>query len=147
MGREQAVLRAEDERFQLVAEAARTGQVAGAVGSYRTDPGAGWFEHGVMIGADRRRSSCAAGATTLSLRHMFEERRHHHRCQARALAHSEPSLALQRRLMGCVRRGVRPETGPGQRVRRGRPVADHHQFESRRPSMARRLSREQAAQK
>ncbi|MYR17948.1 hypothetical protein [Streptomyces sp. SID6137] len=78
MGREQAVLRAEDERFQLVAEAARTGQVAGAVGSYRTDPGAGWFEHGVMIGGaavarqGRRRCRCAtcskSGATTTGAR-------------------------------------------------------------------------------
>lgn len=95
--KEQAVLRAEDDRFQLVVEAADSGQVVGAVGSYRTDPRAGWFEYGVTIGSDQRRKGYAAEATTLLLRHMFEERRYH-KCQARVFAHNGASLALQRRL-------------------------------------------------
>ncbi|MEW2622522.1 GNAT family protein [Streptomyces sp. NPDC048106] len=101
--KEQAVVQAEGDCFQLVVEAADTGQVVGAVGAYQADPRAGWFEYGVTIGAGQRRRGYAAEATTLLLGYMFDERRYH-KCQARVFAHNLPSLALQRRL-GFVEEG------------------------------------------
>ncbi|MGQ4511782.1 GNAT family N-acetyltransferase [Streptomyces sp. DW26H14] len=95
--REQATAQADDDRFQLVIEAADTGKPVGAVGSHHADPRAGWFEYGVTIGADHRRKGYAAEAAVLLQRFMFAERRYH-RCQARIFAHNEASLALHRRL-------------------------------------------------
>lgn len=77
--------------------------MVGAVGSHQADPGAGWFEYGVTIGADHRRKGYAAEAVVLLLRFMFAERRYH-KCEARIFAHNEASLAFQRRL-GFVEEG------------------------------------------
>ncbi|MGW1429185.1 GNAT family N-acetyltransferase [Streptomyces sp. NPDC002431] len=89
--------------FQLAVESVETGEMVGAVGSFQTDPRAGWFEYGVVIGSGHRRSGYAAEAVRLLLRHMFDERRFH-RCQARILAYNTASLALHRRL-GFVEEG------------------------------------------
>ncbi|MEU5975622.1 GNAT family protein [Streptomyces sp. NPDC047315] len=102
--RELAVAGASDgDRFQLAVEAVETGVVVGAVGSHHADARAGWFEHGVTIGAAHRHRGYASEAVVLLLRYMFAERRFH-KCRARILAHNEPSLALHRRL-GFVEEG------------------------------------------
>ncbi|MGJ5749043.1 RimJ/RimL family protein N-acetyltransferase [Streptomyces puniciscabiei] len=101
--KEQATATPEGDRFQLAVEASDTGQLVGAVGSYHTDPRAGWFEYGITIGAGHRRKGYAAEAAVLLLRFMFAERRYH-RCEARIFAHNEASLALHRRL-GFVEEG------------------------------------------
>jgi RimJ/RimL family protein N-acetyltransferase len=101
--KEQAVAKSEGDHFQLAIEAVDTGDIVGAVSSHHADPGAGWFEYGVTIGADHRRKGYAAEAVVLLLRFMFAERRYH-KCEARIFAHNEASLALHRRL-GFVEEG------------------------------------------
>ncbi|MDI5965395.1 GNAT family protein [Streptomyces sp. SL13] len=101
--KEQAAAPNDSDCFQLVIEAVDTGEAVGAVGSQRADPVGGWFEHGVTISAEHRRKGYAAEAVTLLLRFMFAERRYR-RCEARILAHNEPSLAFHRRL-GFVEEG------------------------------------------
>ncbi|MGW5673915.1 GNAT family N-acetyltransferase [Streptomyces sp. NPDC003860] len=102
--RERAVAGAGDgDRFQLAVETVDGGEIVGAVGSHHADARAGWFEYGVTIGAAHRHRGYASEAVALLLRYMFNERRFH-KCQARILAHNEPSLALHRRL-GFVEEG------------------------------------------
>ncbi|MER6026154.1 GNAT family N-acetyltransferase [Streptomyces sp. NPDC001851] len=101
--REQATTTPDGDCFQLAIEAADSGELVGAVGSYQADPRAGWFEYGITIGAEHRRKGYAAQAAVLLLRFMFAERRFH-RCEARIFAHNEASLALHQRL-GFVEEG------------------------------------------
>ncbi|MEU2671144.1 GNAT family protein [Streptomyces sp. NPDC007164] len=100
---EQAVAKSDGDCFQLAIEAADTGEVVGALGSYHADARSGWFEYGITIGAEFRRNGYAAEAVLLLLRYMFAERRFH-KCQARIFAHNAASLALHRRL-GFVEEG------------------------------------------
>ncbi|MFD0344818.1 GNAT family N-acetyltransferase [Streptomyces sp. NPDC127117] len=101
--KEQAVVKSDGDCFQLAIEAADTGEVVGAVGSFHADARSGWFEYGITIGAEFRRNGYAAEAVLLLLRYMFAERRFH-KCQVRIFAHNEASLALHRRL-GFVEEG------------------------------------------
>ncbi|NBM15909.1 GNAT family N-acetyltransferase [Streptomyces sp. GC420] len=101
--KEQATAKSEGDCFGLAVEAVDTGEIVGVVGSHHGDPRAGWFEHGVTIGADHRRKGYAAEAVVMLMRFMFAERRYH-KCQARIFAHNEASLALHRRL-GFVEEG------------------------------------------
>ncbi|MFF0834806.1 MULTISPECIES: GNAT family N-acetyltransferase [unclassified Streptomyces] len=101
--REQAAADHGRDCFQLAVEAADSGEIVGTVGTYHADARAGWFEYGVMIGADQRHKGYASEAVVMLLRFMFAERRYH-KCQARVFAYNEGSLALHRRL-GFVEEG------------------------------------------
>ncbi|MFI6494777.1 GNAT family N-acetyltransferase [Streptomyces sp. NPDC050564] len=101
--REQALAKADGDCFRLAIEAVDTGEIIGAIGSHHADPGAGWFEYGVTLGAEHRRKGYAAEAVVLLLHFMFAERRYH-KCEARIFAHNEASLELHRRL-GFVEEG------------------------------------------
>ena len=95
--KEQAVAKSDGDCFVLGIEAIDTGEIVGSIGSHHADPRAGWFEYGVIVGADHRGRGYATEAVVMLLRFMFAERRFH-KCEARVFAHNEASLALQRRL-------------------------------------------------
>ncbi|MEU6603398.1 GNAT family N-acetyltransferase [Streptomyces flaveolus] len=101
--KEQALATSEDDCFWLAIEAVETGELVGAVGPNHADPRAGWFELGITIGADYRRSGYAKEALLLVMRFMFAERRYH-KCEARIFAYNEASLAVSRRL-GFIEEG------------------------------------------
>ncbi len=101
--KEHGAAKSDGDCFGLAIEAVGTGEIVGAVGSHQADPRAGWFEYGVTIGADHRRSGYAAEAVVMLLRFMFAERRYH-KCEARIFAHNEASLILHRRL-GFIEEG------------------------------------------
>ncbi|MBV6699645.1 GNAT family N-acetyltransferase [Kitasatospora aureofaciens] len=101
--KEQAAAKSDGDTFQLAVEALDTGELVGLVGSYEADPRAGRFTAGITIGTEYQRQGYAAEAAILLLRYMFTERRFH-KCETRAYAYNEPSLALQRRL-GFVEEG------------------------------------------
>lgn len=95
--REEAAGTPVGDRFAMVIESAGTSEAVGVVASHAADPNMGWFEYGVTLGADHRRKGYATEAVVMLLRFMFAERRYH-KCEARILAHNEPSLALHRKL-------------------------------------------------
>ncbi|MFF9607440.1 GNAT family N-acetyltransferase [Streptomyces sp. NPDC014684] len=102
--RDQAAAAPDADCFQLAVEAVDSGEIVGTIGVYHADPCAGWFEYGVMIGADHRHKGYASEAVVILLRFMFAERRYH-KCQARVFAHNEGFAG----------------TAPPARFRRGRP--------------------------